>query len=261
MNREELRIVGMSRSGNHAVIDWILSQARGRSCFANCAEPKLNPFASARPLADRRRIVVNYAPFDHDAELRGDLSRKDLLIHSYEDCFLGAVASAAFEDRHDEWVGQSLRRTDVLILRDPYNLFASRIAARIGLVSHAVAGRIWKQHAREFLGVRRYLNQRRVLVNYNRWAMDRRYRARVAGELRLEFDDAARLRVPATGNGSSFDGVRYDGCAHAMRTLERWKHFDGDEAYAALFDRDIHALARQIFGDLGYSCQDDALAM
>lgn len=261
MNRDEFRVVGMSRSGNHAVINWILSQARGRCCFINCAEPKHNPFRTARPLADRRRFIVNYAPFDAAAEARGELSRKDLLVYSYEDCFLGTVASGTFEDRHDEWVGRTLRRTDVLILRDPYNLFASRIQAGIGEVSDGVAMRIWKQHAREFLGDRRYLNQRRVLVNYNRWAAERAYRSRVAAALHLEFTDAGRRRVPATGNGSSFDGVRYDGRAHAMRTLERWKHFADDERHASLFDADVHALSRRIFRNVGYDSGQAALAM
>lgn len=248
MNREEMRIVGMSRSGNHAVINWILSQARGRRCFVNCAEPRTNPFATARPLHDGRPIVASYRPFDEDAERRGEHSRKDLLVHSYEDCFLGSVASDLFERRHDEWVGASLRRTDVLILRDPYNLFASRIRAGVGTVTDRAAVRIWKQHARELLGLRCNLRQRRIAVSYNRWAADRDYRRRLAARLGLEFTDAGRQRVPATANGSSFDGMRYDGRADRMRTLERWRHFAGDKRFEALFDAEMHALSERIFG-------------
>jgi hypothetical protein len=51
LNRVEIRVIGMSRSGNHAIIDWVLSQARGRMCFLNCAEPGTNPFRSARPVS------------------------------------------------------------------------------------------------------------------------------------------------------------------------------------------------------------------
>lgn len=250
MNRYEVRIVGMSRSGNHAVINWILSQANGRTCFLNCCEPGCNPFETARPLDDGRRIVVDYRPFDAAAERRGEHSRKDLLVHSYEDCFLGGVASNLFEQRHDDWLGPSLERIDVLILRDPYNLFASRIRGGIGAVSDRVAVRIWKQHAREFLGIRRYLGPRRVAVNYNRWADEKQYRRRIATDLHLEFTDAGRQHVPATGNGSSFDGVRYDGRADAMPTLDRWRHFKGNARYAALFDEEMRELSQRIFGDL-----------
>lgn len=261
MNQHEYRIIGMSRSGNHAVINWILSQARGRTCFANCAEPKHNPFRSARPLDDGRSIIANYEHFDLAAELRGEFSHKDCLIYSHEDCFLGTVANESFEALHDAMVGPSMARRDVLILRDPYNLFASRIRAGFGEVSNTIAMRIWKQHAREFLGIRRYLQQPRVLINYNRWAAEKSYRRRIAGELGLEFRDKGLHEVPAAGNGSSFDGFRYHGRAGRMKTLERWKHFAGDRTYVSLFDDDVHKLSRRIFGDIGFRTESRGVRM
>src|SRR5918998_959945 len=139
----------MSRSGNHAIIDWILSQARGRTCFLNCAEPGTNPFVSARPLSDcEPPFRVNYPRFDAAREAAGRLSRKAYLVHSYEDVFLRGLATDA------RGVGTSRRRVDVLILRDPFNLFASRLARGIGEVTVPTAGRIWCQHAREYLGLR-----------------------------------------------------------------------------------------------------------
>src|SRR3954447_26457911 len=120
----------MSRSGNHAIINWILAQWPGRTCFLNCAEPGQNPFLSARPrtpeLPPWRAL---YPDFDIEAERAGLLTRKDLLLHSYEDTFLGPFKKAENEDRHDEWLGRSGRRVDLLILRDPRNLFASRLAS------------------------------------------------------------------------------------------------------------------------------------
>lgn len=261
MNRDELRIVGMSRSGNHAIVNWILSQAAGRRCFANCAEPGTNPFLSARPLADGRAVVASFAPFDVRAEQTGKHSRKDLLVYSYEDCFLGTVANKVFECHHDKWVGPSMRRTDVLILRDPYNLFASRIRGGIGVVTQRTAMRIWKQHARELLGNRRYLNQRRVLIRYNQWTADRHYRRQLAKELHLPFTDAGRRQVPATGYGSSFDGLDYDGRADAMRTDERWRHFAGDPGFEAMFDEEARALSSRMFGKVGFESQSVALAV
>src|SRR4051794_21427526 len=129
-NATEIRVVGMSRSGNHAIINWILDQCRGRSCFLNCAEPGFNPFASARPLTpEAPGHRASFEGFEIEAERRGRFSRKDLLIHSYEDTFLGPFAKAATEERHHRWVGSSARRIDLLILRDPRNLFASRLAS------------------------------------------------------------------------------------------------------------------------------------
>jgi hypothetical protein len=260
MNEREYRVIGMSRSGGHAVINWMLAQMQGRTCFANCAEPLWNPFQSARPLDDGRRILVNYDGFDLDAELRGEFSKKDHFIFSHEDCFLGPVASGMFEDRHDAMVGPSRERFDVLVLRDPYNLFASRLRSGFGTASSS-ALRIWKQHAREFLGLRRNLKQRRVLVNYNRWCAERPYRRDLARQLGLEFHDGGLHQVLPAGNGSSFDGMRFQGRAGRMRTQERWKHFAGDPDYDALFDADMHTLAMQVFGDVGYHSQADAEAV
>lgn len=241
----------MSRSGNHAVINWILSQATGRTCFLNCTEPKFNPFLTARPLDDGRSIIAEYPGFDLEAELAGRFSEKDLLMHSHEDCFLGTLVRGAFEENHDAMVGPSRSRRDALILRDPYNLFASRRHGGFGEVSETVALRIWKQHAREFLGIRRYLKERPLLVNYNRWSTDPAYRQELAAQLGFELRDDNVHEVPAAGNGSSFDGRRYHGAASRMRTLERWKHFAGDPDYASLFDEEVHDLARKIFGGPG----------
>ena len=252
MNKHEYRIVGMSRSGNHAIIDWILSQASGRTCFLNCAEPQSNPFVTARPLDSGRSIIANFPEFDAAAELRGEFGDKDLLLVSHEDCFLGTLAKGAYEDHHDRFVGPSLERFDVLILRDPFNLFASRMRGEFGCVSTKTALRIWKQHAREFLSVRRYLKDPRILIDYNRWASQRSYRREVARQLRLQFSDSSLEKVPAAGNGSSFDGRRYHGRATCMRILERWKHFIDSEAYAAIFDHEVYSLSKRIFGDIGY---------
>ena len=60
---------------------------------------------------------------------------------------------------------------DVLILRDPSNLFASR--KKSGFYEERErAGHnlvIWKQHARVFAGERSYLAQPTVTINHNRW--------------------------------------------------------------------------------------------
>ena len=249
VNQNELRIIGMSRSGNHAVIHWITRQIRGRYCFLNCAEPKTNPFLTARPLnAEERTYEANYA-VDLAAEQAGQFSRKDYLLHSYEDAFLGMVRSPAFEDHHDDWVGRSARRVDVLILRDPFNLFASRRKAQYALVTAHTARRIWKQHAREFVEGPRYLGSDRVLIRYNRWARDREYRREIARQLGLAFTDAGARAVPEVGAGSSFDGTQHDGQAHRMDVLGRWRHFQDDPRYLDLIDDpDLLALSEEVFG-------------
>lgn len=251
VNQRELRVIGMSRSGNHAIIHWLLKQAPGRTCFLNCVEGKTNPFVSARPVhGDGLPYVVNYPEFNWTYERNGKFSPKDLLIYSYEDSFLGYVCHPLFEQHHDQWVGPSRRRYDVLILRDPFNLFASRLHAGFSQISLLTTARIWKQHAREFLGQRRYLNQPRILINYNRWATEPAYRQQLTAQIGLPFTDAGIHTVPQTAGGSSFDGLRYNGAAGRMKVLERWKAYQADPSYRRLFEPAVVELSEQIFGSL-----------
>lgn len=251
VNGTEIRVVGMSRSGNHAIIDWILSQASGRTCFLNCAEPKTNPFVTARPPGEGQPAHrASYSSFHRAREGEGAFSQKDYLVHSYEDTFLRGFADPRHEELHDALVGSSARRLDVLIVRDPFNLFASRIASGIGNVSLETARRIWCQHAREFLGLRRHLANERVMVSYNAWVSSHVYRETLAHRLGLDFDDTAALSVPSAGGGSSFDGTTYHGRAAAMPVLERWRSCLGDPDYRSIFTPQLLQLSARIFGPL-----------
>jgi hypothetical protein len=254
VNRTEIRIVGMSRSGNHAIIEWVLSQTRGRTCFLNCAEPGTNPFRSSRPLSESEGCYrASYPEFQPEREAAGDLTRKDWLVHSYEDVVLPELAGAGLERS----VGSSSRRLDLLILRDPFNLFASRLASGVGVAPRATP-RVWCGHAREFLGETRYLSGIRLMVSYNRWAMSPTYRRELAERLGLYFDDRAAAAVSSCAGGSSFDGTLHDGRAHGMAVLDRWRLLKGDPVYRAMLTPEVLDLARRIFGPRGTAASIEA---
>jgi len=177
----------------------------------------------------------------------GNHAPKDLLLHSYEDTFLKPLAST--DERREALTGPAHRRLDVLILRDPYNLFASRMAGNIGWVSPKVAVRIWCQHAREFCAPS-HLRHDLITVSCNEWATSREYRRSISDQLGVEFNDTSSRSVPATGGGSSFDGTVHDGAAHRMAILERWQHYAADPAYRAILTEAVHGLAERIFGPL-----------
>lgn len=248
VNDLEIRLVGMSRSGNHALVNWILAQTSGRACFLNCAEPGSNPFRSARPLDDGAVCHASYPEFDLEREREGHFTFKKLLLYSHEDCFLGYVRKTDDEFLHDQWHGPSRRRVDVLLLRDPFNLFASRIKTTNQQESQRTALRIWKQHAREYLGQRTLLRDDRLLVSYNRWVADAAYRRSIAEALGLDFSDAGRQDVPRVAAGSSFDGRAFHGRAADMNVTERWRWLEHSPLLPELFDRQTLELADRIFG-------------
>lgn len=246
-NGRTIRILGLSRSGNHPIINWILAQLRGRWCFFNCVEPKGDPLYWARPMDDGRSILTAGLDFDHEAERAGRHARKDAVLISCEDAFLGPAFGPIATRVQDAALGSSGRRDDLVILRDPFNLIASRRKAGLAAVSERTALRIWRQHARAALASRAG-RAGPAAINYPQWLQDRGYRQAVAEGLGLEFTDAGRHDVPACANGSSFDGRAFHGRAHEMALLDRWRHYADDASFWSLFDDETLELARALFG-------------
>jgi len=249
INAKEIIFLGMSRSGNHAVIDWIIRQQPGRVCFLNCAEGKANPFETCRPLANGVPFVVNYPGFSLEDEREGRFSRKDLLLYSYEDSFLRHVFSRELDKRHDTWVGPSARQFRIILLRDPFNLFASRLQMGAIQTPHT-AVRLWKQHARRFLRLRKRGGENELAISYNEWVQSARYRESLAARLDIPFTDAGLDTVSSCAGGSSFDGHRFDGRGRQMPVFDRWRSFRDDSRYRALFDEEVIALSDAAFGRL-----------
>ena len=256
----EIRFVGLARSGNHAIINWVLNQLPGRYCFLNCTEPKTNPFCSARPLDSDGQVYISNIPgIDIEQERKGYFSDKEFLLYSHEDCFLGALNHSCFLENRERWLGRPAETQDVMILRDPFNLFASRIKSKLlrghytchgaKPISVTTLKRIYKQHAREFFRQKTNLHQP-LLINYNRWVADLSYRASLADELALPFTDKGFTRVAKVAGGSSFDGLQWDGKAHNMKVNSRWKEFAEDESYWQLFDDELVELSHKIFGTI-----------
>ena len=243
MNELEIQVLGMSRSGNHAVCNWIFSQAGEPKLLLNCAEGKTNPFTTCRPFSTGQPGWRAAPDPDAAPESRAD---RALLMHSYEDSWFAHAFSGDLEANHAAWLGPSRRRVRLLILRDPYNLFASRLKMGAALSTH-VSRKMWKQHAREALGETRKVKDK-VVVLYNRWATEKDYRRALAVQLGLTFTDAGADHVPQTMGGSSFDGTAFDGRAAEMATRDRWRAYVHDLAYRAIFDAEMVSLATRLFG-------------
>ena len=245
MNDVEIQMLGLSRSGNHAIADWIYMQAPAPKLMLNCAEGKTNPYLSCRPLDSGRGWQSEPAGL-YASGRAGRHRDASLLLHSYEDSWLGHAFSRDLEAHHDAWLGRSRRRISLIVLRDPFNLFASRLRADAG--ASGLAMRIWKQHARAVLGPQPALPGEFVPVLYNRWRSDPGYRQALADRLGLRFTDAGFDNVPACGGGSSFDGIDFDGKAAAMPTDQRWRVYADDPDYLRLFDAQAIALSTRLFG-------------
>ncbi len=254
-NQKEICIVGMRRSGNHAVLNWIRAQQPGEVCLLN------NVAAGANPYRYKSDNLLRYHPEHHrQAELyrqqgNGELIKRDCLIYSYEDWSLEQIATPRFERDRDLYLGKSAKQFDLLVLRDPFNLFASRLKRNFVATKSKKLPMVelWLEYAKEFVGESRYLKRHRVCVNYNRWFADIDYRRELADQLEIPFSDADLETVSAFGGGSSFEGTG-DGVGEQARALDvtnRWRKFADDPAFQQLFESEaVWHYATQIFGEI-----------
>lgn len=277
-NGAEYRVLGLRRSGNHAIISWIVRNFDGVVVHCNDIAPAASPGVPADPFAayaniDLRGVsywrykkkllglakyslqrpemisFVNQDPLVDKEALRR-IPHRDVLVLSYENQDVAHVFSHAFEERRVALAGESHRRYAVLILRDPYNLFASML--RGGYMHDGNSReivRLWKEHARSFLAGAVPEGPPCTMINYNRWCTDRTYRRNLHARLELPGTYFDHEQVPPTGGGSSFSGTRFDQRASQMKVLERWRHYANDEAFVGLFDdAELVALSNELFG-------------
>ncbi len=255
VNQKEIRIVGMRRTGNHAIINWIKNQEIGNIEFLN--DLKVNRNALRESYENLRD---NY-PFVN----------KSCLIRSYEDYSLQEITNWLFESKHDLYFGKSGTRYDVLIIRDKFNLFASRLKHRLNLEKnnsnlgkstygnnflsvrspHKTVGDLWIDYAKEYLGETNYLKHNKICINYNQWFTDIDYRRQIAEKLQVEFSDVGIDKVAGQGGGSSFEGKQLDGTAKSMDVLNRWQKFADISRYRELFSNPkIFEYSERIFGHI-----------
>jgi hypothetical protein len=139
-------------------------------------------------------------------------------------------------------------RKTVLLLRDPFNLFASLLKAGYfnGRLDQLPA--LYASHAEEFL---RQEQTGLIGVNYNDWFQDRRYRISVARRLGFETDGTPFDDVPPNGGGSSFTGQAYRGQASRMNVFGRWRHVADHLHFRRLVETaEVRAAAEAIFPTL-----------
>lgn len=224
----EVAVVGLMRSGLHAIATWLAAQDPVRSFFINdvlAKEWKSSPFGP-EGLPEECKYIV----------------------YTMEDVTLKEAKKRLFEARRVLPVYRQ-EPTWVVVLRDPYNTFASRLKYTgtlhkgRGLSKEALEA--WKTLARSYLSTRILYT-----VNFNRWFDNLGYRACLSKTLNLSrlFRDVQRQYVSEYGLGSSFDGMKYQGRASQMRVLDRWKEYWNDATFRNFFDKETREISDTLFG-------------
>lgn len=191
-----VRIFGMRRSGNHAIIYWMLEHEKSNFFFNDSNVP-----FDAQCMLRRLRYPF---PFDHK-----------MTIISWENKPLDK--SLYVKNLKCQ------REKTVLIMRDPFNWLASYLKKRWGMNDQLLSQ--YMMYLDEFTGVTNYFKDK-VCINYNRWFLERDYREKIVKKLGFEeLNDRAINYVPEEGGGSSFDSFKYQRVGRKMQVLNRWKSF------------------------------------
>jgi hypothetical protein len=228
VNDVEIRMFGLRRSGNHAIANWILEQAQGNSVFLNNVKLNKNPFIYR---------YVDYPDKKLKREIWGDFSHKSCLMYSFEDVDLRAIDKKYYKEKKQWHTGRSKKQFDVLVLRDPFNMYASRLKG-LGFPDTSKSDldilTLWCQYAAEFLDETDHLPAKKIPVSYNEWCRNKDYRKRIAESLGLQFTDKGFKKL---AQKSSFEGKSVKN-AQNLNTLSRWKHFADNPDYLNKLKRD-----------------------
>ena len=286
-NKREISCFGLRRSGNHGILNWITSQDNDPYVHLNAVRLNIdkdpykgygevfisgiNPFIyhkqnfkfRPRPFLGSLRYLMNpEVKFSYGCD-RDEVDRealrkykvKPLVIHSYEHYSFSEVMGSWFEEKREDFLGKSQDRFDLLILRDPYNTFASLIKRGEVIEEAEPIINKWIEYAKEYLGLSNYLKNR-ISVNYNEWFQNKTYREEMARSLGLVFSDAGIDTIPRIGRkgkrkGSSFDGLNYQGQATKMGVLSRYEEFlDHPAMLKVLANKELNELSTEIFGSI-----------
>ncbi|HEX2592963.1 MAG TPA: hypothetical protein VHL34_15795 [Rhizomicrobium sp.] len=255
-NKTEIRFFGMKRSGNHAVVVWLAQHYKSPIYFLNNIKPFEDPFEAHY---DWRRVknTVDLRPKIVPKEVLVTQVReqpKKCLLYSYEDLDLRQLANRELVANHDEAIGPSQDTYDFVLLRDHYNMLASRIknweneGTTVSVVRAQKDLELWKVYCREYLNETSFLKNNKIPVNYNRWFDNEDYRKTISARIGKDFTDAGKEVVTPIGKGSSFDGREFNSNASEMGVLTRWQlMLDNDVLKEVAQDEEAIALSQSIF--------------
>lgn len=197
-----LRVHGMRRSGNHAILDAFLRNApNGNAVFFNNCKAPQDPCHSYRGLDVRR----NGHKVDRNGTLDDTLAQagaRPLTIVSVEDSMPRAHAAPIWGT--EEQV--------VLIYRSFLNWAASLLKKIKGNASYGPVERmrIMTNACRTYGQALNMLDGPVVPVLYDKWIRSRGYRAETLAALGLETSDLSLGQVQRYGGGSSFQPEAQD---------------------------------------------------
>lgn len=216
-----LHIFSMRRSGQHGVINWIVENAESAEHYDDCQ------FLGDKGIIKRAGgRVITKATFQNIKTFR-----RLLTVVNGEDQQVKDFSN---------WFPERVPYKQAVLLRDPYNMMASRIKGGHTKIGFPADLEMWKQLAMDAL------KDNIFIIKFNNWFQNIEYRKTLASTLgfSLPFMDLGLQKV---GKGtSSFDGGKFNGKAQEMDVLNRWRQIP--QHLWGHFDNETNELCMKHFG-------------
>lgn len=237
---QEYFFFGLKRSGNHAVINWILEHFESYVHYNNCFFSNGN-------------FYVNY---ENEIKKRGK-NPYEIKILSFEDRPIDLEKKFNSDFKKIAKIAESKKK--ILLLRDVYNTYASRYMKKINPEPHMKNWnemwtnyndtKLWTSYAKEYLCPIIFTGEL-IKINYNFWFSKKEYREKLSAEFNKNHTDKGLQKVLNNGGGSSFDKMEYDDVAQKMEVLSRYKMFlkNKDFIQRIVTNKEIIKLNSKIFG-------------
>ena len=215
-------VFGIRRSGNHLISNW-MCDISGEGC-GHIQNASVDFFS----------FLCDYPP---------EYDNMDVFVVGIEEHPVNAFSTAYCLEAEESQT--------VVILRDPYNLFASRVKHYkifdAPYVNEDFVKFNWVDYAQAYLEGRSDV----TFILYNKFVRDVEYRKDIAHQLGIKFSPAYdkhsmdKVRK-GISKGSSFENRDTGGSE--MKIEERWKVYENDDRFKALFTDEIRELSQKIFG-------------
>lgn len=257
-NDIEIAVVAQQRSGHHAIINWMRCNMNVPSVFINNCYSVGNPLLFNQSANQIVPPDIQEKPFDLDKEQKGKLTFKSCLIYNYEDQRLPYIKFYQHKINRVAWLGKSRRFYKVLIIRDPFNLLASKLKWSKGKQNAPSLANLffiknqWKRYAKYYLEHYKQDNHI-VCIDYNSWFAKEAMQKKYAEQLGLASYNKGLKKVSQYGPKeqiTSFDSWKKGTDAQNMKVMERWQFFQEDENYLKLIaDKELIELSQELYAD------------
>jgi hypothetical protein len=233
----EFRMIGDRQGGQHAVAYWLFHQFNGVIYWKNSGQHKhdllkMSNFPDLKLFKQWSENTIN----KHTA-----------IAVSYEDKTLEVVNTYPYPQYTE-------KRYDIIILRDPYNCFASKIhnwrnrcprkAGKFEMKLNA-----WKQKARTVIS-----KECSFFIDFGKWFSSKEYRQLILTWFPKDafvFTDDHLNNIPKKAGASTWDERTFEGKAQQMDINNRYKGIIDDPLMKKIMaDEEVKELSDKIFGKI-----------